>query len=183
MSALDAARALFSELTGREPDGVWSAPGRVNLIGEHTDYNEGFVLPFAIPHRTFAAAALRDDDRVRVASTFADEPVEVDLAELDALFPTPPGTAPAVPEWAAYPLGVAWALRQSGVTGVGIDIAIASDVPVGVGNRSRSSSSATSTGSAAKVEATRTRPRSSSRTPTAATVRCGIANGRTKPSL
>jgi len=135
MSALDAARALFSELTGREPDGVWSAPGRVNLIGEHTDYNEGFVLPFAIPHRTFAAAALRDDDRVRVASTFADEPVEVDLAELDALFPTPPGTAPAVPEWSAYALGVAWALRAAaqGAATRGVDIAIASDVPVGAG--------------------------------------------------
>ena len=135
MSALDAARTLFAELTGREADGVWSAPGRVNLIGEHTDYNEGFVLPFAIPHRTFAAAALRDDDRVRVASTFAAEPVEVDLAELDALFPTPAGSAPAVPEWSAYALGVAWAIRAAapGTTGRGVDIAIASDVPVGAG--------------------------------------------------
>ena len=47
-AAQDAARALFTSLTGHEPDGLWSAPGRVNLIGEHTDYNEGFVLPFAI---------------------------------------------------------------------------------------------------------------------------------------
>ncbi|MBT2483594.1 MULTISPECIES: galactokinase [unclassified Microbacterium] len=139
----DAVRALFAELTGREPDGVWSAPGRVNLIGEHTDYNDGFVLPFAIPHRTVAAVGLRDDDRgrVRVASTFAEDPVEVGLDELDDLFPSATATADAsrVPEWAAYPLGVAWALRQAvrgiGATGAfrGIDIAIASDVPVGAG--------------------------------------------------
>lgn len=63
---LDAARTLLTALTGREPDGIWSAPGRVNLIGEHTDYNEGYVLPFAIPHRTYAAASRRADDRIRV---------------------------------------------------------------------------------------------------------------------
>ncbi|PRB13057.1 galactokinase [Microbacterium sp. MYb62] len=137
-AAHDAARALFTTLTGHEPDGLWSAPGRVNLIGEHTDYNDGFVLPFAIPQRTVAAVGLRDDDRGRilVGSTFADEPVEVGLDELDRLFPTPSGAHPAVPEWAAYPLGVAWALRQAapgaGPFG-GVDIAIASDVPVGAG--------------------------------------------------
>ncbi|KYJ97286.1 galactokinase [Microbacterium sp. CH1] len=134
-SAHDAAAELFAALAGRTPDGVWSAPGRVNLIGEHTDYNDGFVLPFAIPQRTIAAVGRRADGRLRVASTFADEPVEVALDELDRLFPTPPGTEPAVPEWAAYPLGVAWALRAAaGVTAVsGLDIAIASDVPVGAG--------------------------------------------------
>ncbi|MFJ2552332.1 galactokinase [Microbacterium sp. NPDC087591] len=132
-AAQDDARALFSTLTGHEPDGLWSAPGRVNLIGEHTDYNEGFVLPFAIPHRTVAAVGTRDDGRIRVASTFADDVVEVALDELTALFPTPTGSAPAVPEWAAYPLGVAWALQLAGATGRGADIAIASDVPVGAG--------------------------------------------------
>ena len=138
----DTASTLFRDLTGREPDGLWSAPGRVNLIGEHTDYNDGFVLPFAIPHRTVADVGLRDDDRgrVRVASTFAAEPVEVALDELDELFPTSTGEEPAMPEWAAYPLGVAWALRQAlastdgaGHSVRGIDIAIASDVPVGAG--------------------------------------------------
>lgn len=133
MTTESTARELFASLTGREPDGVWSAPGRVNLIGEHTDYNEGFVLPFAIPHRTVAAVGVRDDGHVRVASTFAPEPVEVALEELGALFPTPTGATPAVPEWAAYPLGVAWAMQDAGITGIGIDIAIASDVPVGAG--------------------------------------------------
>ncbi len=128
-----AAAALFTELTGRTPEGIWSAPGRVNLIGEHTDYNDGFVLPFAIPHRTVAAVGVRDDGRIRVASTFSDEPVEVALDDLEDVFPTPAGTSPRVPEWAAYPLGVAWALRQAGATGPGLDIAIASDVPVGAG--------------------------------------------------
>ena len=64
----DAARALFAERFGAEPTGSWSAPGRVNLIGEHTDYNDGFVLPFAIQHRTHVALGLRDDDRIRVVA-------------------------------------------------------------------------------------------------------------------
>lgn len=133
MTAQDAARDHFTTLTGHAPEGIWSAPGRVNLIGEHTDYNDGFVLPFAIQHRTYAAAALRADDRIRVASNFAEEPVEVSLTELDSLFPTT-GETPAVPEWSAYALGVAWALRQgTDATLRGIDIAIASDVPVGAG--------------------------------------------------
>jgi galactokinase len=132
-----AARALFVDLTGQEPEGLWSAPGRVNLIGEHTDYNDGFVLPLAIPQRTVAAVGRREDGRIRVRSTFAADAVEVGIDELDALFPTGEGQEPAVPEWAAYPLGVAWALRQAAVTpgplDGGVDIAIASDVPVGAG--------------------------------------------------
>ncbi|WP_194420594.1 galactokinase [Microbacterium abyssi] len=137
MTTPDAATALFHDLTGRTPDGVWSAPGRVNLIGEHTDYNDGFVLPFAIPHRTYAAVGIRDDRRIRVASTFADAPVEFALDELAPLFPTAPGREPAAPEWAAYPLGVAWALQLaatgSGAELRGVDIAISSDVPIGAG--------------------------------------------------
>lgn len=133
MTAQDAAVDLFHDLTGRAPDGVWSAPGRVNLIGEHTDYNDGFVLPFAIPHRTYAAVGERGDDRIRVTSTFTDGPVEVALGDLRTLFPTATGTEPTVPEWAAYPLGVAWALQLAGVTATGVDIAISSDVPVGAG--------------------------------------------------
>jgi len=63
MLMIDKLRAQFFELYGREPR-VFSAPGRVNLIGEHTDYNDGFVLPMAIDRRTFVAAASRDDTKI-----------------------------------------------------------------------------------------------------------------------
>lgn len=126
-----ATRRLLAQLTDAPPAGVWSAPGRVNLIGEHTDYNDGFVLPFAIDRRTFVAAALRSDGRIRVASTFAEKPVEIDLDALPGLFPS----EGVVPEWAAYPLGVAWALLRAAPDAqpIGVDLAIASDVPVGAG--------------------------------------------------
>jgi len=117
----------FAEVFGREPDGVWSAPGRVNLIGEHTDYNLGFVLPFAINRRTVAAVGARDDRVIRVGSTFADEVVEIPLDDL----------APEVLSgWSAYPLGVAWALGQFGADLAavpGVDILLDSNVPVGAG--------------------------------------------------
>jgi galactokinase len=134
--AAEAARALFAERFGIEPVGTWSAPGRVNLIGEHTDYNDGFVLPFAIQHRTHVALAPRTDGvfRVRVASTFDDTTAEVELGELDALFP---GRRDDVPEWARYPLGVAWALVAASGTDpstlTGVDLAFASNVPIGAG--------------------------------------------------
>jgi galactokinase len=128
------AAALLLKITGRTPVGTWSAPGRVNLIGEHTDYNDGFVLPFAIQQRTHVALGTRADGRIRVVSTFDTNAVEVDLAALDALFPD---NRDDVPEWAAYPLGVAWALlRASGTDAAsvtGVDLAIASDVPIGAG--------------------------------------------------
>ena len=127
-----AARALFTALTTADPVGLWSAPGRVNLIGEHTDYNDGFVFPFAIGGRTVVALGTRDDRRIRVMSTFDEAPVEVALDDLDALFPDRRGE---IVEWARYPLGVAWALlsgRDAADT-VGVDLAIASDVPVGAG--------------------------------------------------
>ena len=123
----DDAHAGFETVFGTAPDGLWSAPGRVNLIGEHTDYNEGFVLPFAIDRRTVVALRARDDRRVRVASTFADELAEIDL---DQLAPDSLGG------WSAYPLGVAWAFGEFGadLSAVpGVDLFIDSDVPVGAG--------------------------------------------------
>jgi galactokinase len=123
----DEVRATFSEIFGSEPAGLWSAPGRVNLIGEHTDYNDGFVLPFAINRRTVVALGLRDDGLIRVASGFADELAEIAIAELA------PGL---VSGWSAYPLGVAWALGQAGADLAavpGVNIYIESTVPVGAG--------------------------------------------------
>ncbi|MFT4028509.1 MAG: galactokinase [Protaetiibacter sp.] len=121
-------RAEFETAFGAAPLGVWSAPGRVNLIGEHTDYNEGFVLPFAIDRRTFAAAGVRGDRVIRVGSTLSDEIAEIAIDEL----------APdAVNGWAAYPLGVAWALGELGHADLaavpGVDLMLESDVPVGAG--------------------------------------------------
>lgn len=123
----DEVTETFEEVHGRAPLGVWSAPGRVNLIGEHTDYNEGFVLPLAINRRTVVALGPRDDGLIRVASGFADELAEVPLAEL---------TPDRLRGWAAYPLGVAWALGQHGADLAavpGVDLAIESTVPVGAG--------------------------------------------------
>ena len=117
----------FEQLFGYAPQGVWSAPGRVNLIGEHTDYNEGFVLPFAINRRTVLALGTRDDRVIRVASSFADEVAEI---EISALAPD------ALGGWSAYVLGVAWALGEHGADLAavpGVDLYIDSVVPVGAG--------------------------------------------------
>ncbi|MGY0003367.1 galactokinase [Micromonospora sp. I033] len=119
------ATAGFRQRYGAEPAGRWAAPGRVNLIGEHTDYNDGFVLPFALPLRTVVAAAVRDDGRWTVWSELDDEPVEFGPAEADE-----PGR---VDGWAAYVAGVVWALRAAGHAVPGARLAIASDVPVGSG--------------------------------------------------
>jgi len=123
----DDVAAGFEEIHGYAPTGVWSAPGRVNLIGEHTDYNEGFVLPFAINRRTVVALGLRDDTAIRVASAFADQLASIELTDL----------APdRLDGWSAYPLGVAWALGQRGAdlgAVPGVDIYIESTVPVGAG--------------------------------------------------
>jgi galactokinase len=115
----------FTDIYGYAPAGVWSAPGRVNLIGEHTDYNEGFVLPFAIGARTSAAAALADEPVLTVTSAQYPEQVTVPLAEAS------PG---AVSGWAAYPVGVAWALGQlTDHPASGVRLYIDSDVPSGSG--------------------------------------------------
>jgi galactokinase len=117
----------FENLFGYEALGVWSAPGRVNLIGEHTDYNEGFVLPFAINRRTVLALGVRDDGVLRIASSFADEVAEIPIADL---------SPDALGGWSAYPFGVAWALGQFGADLAavpGVDIYIDSVVPVGAG--------------------------------------------------
>ncbi|WP_395245928.1 galactokinase [Agromyces sp. MMS24-K17] len=127
MSDAAGTQQLFTEYYGHAPVGVWSAPGRVNLIGEHTDYNDGFVFPFAIAERTWVALGDRADRVIRVATSFAPDPVEIHLDDL----------APhAVDGWAAYPLGVAWALGRFGADlghVRGVDLFITSDVPVGAG--------------------------------------------------
>ena len=116
--------AAFRERTGRDPEGVWAAPGRVNLIGEHTDYNDGFVLPAAIDRLVLVAAGRRDGGRLRLWSLQAEPPADLELAGIG------PGT---VGGWAAYPAGVAWALGQAGVELGGADLVVDGDVPAGSG--------------------------------------------------
>lgn len=126
------ARHLFASTFDGEPDGVWAAPGRVNVVGEHTDYNGGLCLPVALPHRTFVAAAARPGTRrLRIVSAQeAGPPREVDL---DAVGPV--GTAGEVRGWAAYVAGVLWALEAEGLAAdlPGLDLAVDSCVPAGAG--------------------------------------------------
>jgi galactokinase len=120
-----AIRELFRSRFGGAADGVWFAPGRANLMGEHTDYNEGYVLPFAIGQGIVAAAARRADRRLVLCS--AQEPGGAAYVALDALAP---GQATG---WAAYPAGVAWALAAAGHEVPGACLAIDSDLPAGAG--------------------------------------------------
>ena len=128
---VDRAVAELARTWGAEPDGVWTAPGRVNLIGEHVDYNGGRCLPMALTRVTAAAVRVRDDDRVRLASDDPDaEPFVGRLSDLG------PGD---VKGWAAYAAGVLWALQQAGIEVPGMDLAVSSDVPLGAGLSSSAS--------------------------------------------
>ena len=115
----------FAEQFGAGPAGIWRAPGRVNLIGEHTDYNDGFALPFAIGAAVSAAVSRRDDELMVLTSCQEPGgPVTVALADLA------PGS---VGGWAAYPAGVAWALRAADLPVGGVSLAVDADLAVGSG--------------------------------------------------
>jgi galactokinase len=115
----------FCATYGTPPEGVWSAPGRVNLIGEHTDYNEGFVLPFAIEARTTVAAATRSDGVLRLRSV--QQPTGDVSVSLDDVRPGRPDG------WAAYVAGVVWAARDEGAAVGGLDVLVDGRVPPGGG--------------------------------------------------
>ena len=130
MSSADADTVTveFTERYGSPPAGVWRAPGRVNLIGEHTDYNDGFVMPFALAQAVTMAGASRTDDRWRVTSlgrSAADGGEAQEFGRDDLLTPTP--------GWQAYVAGVVWALTEAGHQVPGADLVLTSDVPVGAG--------------------------------------------------
>lgn len=111
----------FLEIFGEEPDLVAAAPGRVNLIGEHIDYSDGFVLPFAIKDRTFVAARKRGDTTVRIAS--AQRRNKVITVDINRVKPGLKG------EWERYALGVLWSLGVKD----GVDLMIDGHVPLGAG--------------------------------------------------
>ena len=114
-------RELFSETFGLAPDLLSAAPGRVNLIGEHVDYNDGFVLPFAIDALTYCAIRIREDSRIRIASKQEGGSIfETEIASLTPL---------SGPVWTRYILGVIWAL---GVR-KGVEVLVDSEVPTGAG--------------------------------------------------
>ena len=125
-AAAERAAQLFEESFGYQPDGVWSAPGRVNIIGEHVDYQDGLCLPMAISHRCFAAAARTPTNRLRLRSVQDETVLDVDARTLS------PET---VTGWPAYVAGVLWALgsRISGASTRGMDILIDGQVPLGAG--------------------------------------------------
>jgi galactokinase len=134
----------FRAFSGAPPEGIWRSPGRVNLIGEHTDYNDGLAVPFAIDRATFVAArayrrpgsapgpsqagsAPGPRKMARVATLNLAKQAEADLADL-------PGWDPLNWEsWARYPLGVLWALHEKGADLPAMDLVISSSVPPGGG--------------------------------------------------
>lgn len=126
-AALDPRRlaAAFTAEFGQEPTGVWAAPGRVNLIGEHTDYNEGFALPLALPQRIQVAGRARADGMLLLRSRQHEAaPTALPADQLA------PGTLAG---WAAYVAGVAWALRNAGFPAGGAEVLVDSDLPAGSG--------------------------------------------------
>lgn len=122
--AVDRLTATFRKSFDAPPDGVWAAPGRVNLIGEHVDYNAGRCLPIALPHRTYCAVRRRTDRLLDVRSGHGYPPWAGSVTDLDPN---------AVVDWARYVAGAVWALSRAGAALPGLDIAVTSDVPIGAG--------------------------------------------------
>lgn len=118
MSELDRVQKLFLETFGSAPEAIYSAPGRVNLIGEHTDYNLGLSLPIAISQRTYLAISKTTTPDISLISEISDEVINFSIGE-----------KPAGLSWALYPLGVSWALGNT----QGFQMAFVSAVPVGSG--------------------------------------------------
>lgn len=116
----------FEETFGAPPTFIASAPGRVNLIGEHTDYNDGYVFPVAIDKYINIAARKRPDRRVTLHALDVDDSWEFSLDTLNAI-------PPQAPAWSHYFIGVAFLLQASGREIAGIDAVITGDVPIGAG--------------------------------------------------
>ena len=114
----------FGRLHGQPPTHVFAAPGRVNLVGEHVDYNGGWCLPIALPHATYAAVKARSDRLLTVTSLQSDEPFSGRLDDLDPRNLT---------GWSAYAAGTVWALSEAVAHVPGMDVVVDGRVPIGAG--------------------------------------------------
>jgi galactokinase len=116
--------AHYHRFFGSPPEGLWSAPGRVNLIGEHTDYNLGYALPFAIDRTTTVALGRSHDHMITMSSLQMSQKIHVSVSDLSTIAPS---------SWARYPLGVVWALQHRGFDIPGFSAIFSSTVPLGSG--------------------------------------------------
>ncbi|MBV9723653.1 MAG: galactokinase, partial [Gammaproteobacteria bacterium] len=142
MTELEGLRTAFERHWGQPPAWIVRAPGRVNVIGEHTDYNEGFVLPMAIEREVRIAAAPNDSVRLRLRSSAVDEAATIELSE--------PVRAASAGDWSNYPRGVVAGFIERGIGLGGLDLLIDSSVPLGGG---LSSSAALAVATATLLEA------------------------------
>jgi galactokinase len=127
------ARERFAAIFRGNPAGVVFAPGRVNLVGEHTDYNDGFVLPMGVDKGIAMAFAPRDDDVLRVHSADVPQTREVHLDQLSRRVSVEPDRRGERGGWFGYVAGIAWAMLGAGLPIRGADVALAADLPMGAG--------------------------------------------------
>ena len=127
------ARERFGAIFRGNPSGVVFAPGRVNLVGEHTDYNDGFVLPMGVDKGIAMAFAPRSDDVLRVHSADVPQTREVHLDQLGRRVSVEPARRGERGGWFGYVAGVAWAMLGAGLPIRGADVALAADLPMGAG--------------------------------------------------
>ncbi|MEK7440989.1 MAG: galactokinase [Chloroflexota bacterium] len=134
MPALDLALARFQKSFHSSPQFIVRSPGRVNLLGEHVDYNDGWVLPVAIDRATYLAARKRDDDQLSIFAADLDSHIQLQTSNFKSQISNLESQT-----WALYPAGVAHILREANLNVTGIDCAFASDVPRGAGLSSSAS--------------------------------------------
>ncbi len=130
MSLQERVTSHFQQLYGESPAFIVRAPGRVNLIGEHTDYNDGYVLPMAIDRAAWIALRPREDGRIVLHSLDFDDTLEAELAHLQQSSPDP---GEREQSWGEYIKGVAWALQEAGYALQGWEGVVSGDVPIGAG--------------------------------------------------
>ena len=123
-------QSAFTHAFNKPPKLVARAPGRVNLLGEHVDYNDGWVLPVAIDHAAWIAASPSSSDLIKVHALDVEEAVSIQIDDLE--FKVDVGGQP-LPAWSYYPAGVAWALQQHGLKIGGLEAVLTSTIPVGAG--------------------------------------------------